>query len=211
MAGTLSGNINLQDLKAKTKIENSIITNKQEQLIKPVYVIKGAISNALCKDTIKKYSNLKVKKEQPFIGGVAGNTDLNIRNVLKVPLPLNQDISAILTSCALNLNHTYWQFNITHSNQTEFLIYDINGKYEAHVDTFHEHSDETRKISSLAILNDTFEGGKFYIINGHKKIYPSQNKGDVIVFPSFLVHGVEPVTKGIRYTAITWLVGPYFK
>jgi predicted 2-oxoglutarate/Fe(II)-dependent dioxygenase YbiX len=24
-------------------------------------------------------------------------------------------------------------------------------------------------------------------------------------------HGVEPVTKGIRYSIVTWMVGEYFK
>jgi PKHD-type hydroxylase len=90
-------------------------------------------------------------------------------------------------------------------------MYDVNGKYEAHVDTFHNHSDETRKLTALAILNDDFEGGKFYIINGHEKIYPPQQKGDIIVFPAFMVHGVEPVTKGQRFSVVTWMVGPYFK
>ena len=90
-------------------------------------------------------------------------------------------------------------------------MYDVNGKYEAHVDTFHQLSNETRKLTCLAILNDDFEGGKFYIMNSHEKIYPPQEKGDIIVFPSFMVHGVEPVTKGKRFTVVTWLVGPYFK
>jgi predicted 2-oxoglutarate/Fe(II)-dependent dioxygenase YbiX len=90
-------------------------------------------------------------------------------------------------------------------------MYEVNGKYEAHVDTFHQLGNETRKLTALAILNDDFEGGKFYIINSHKKIYPPQEKGDIIVFPSFMVHGVEPVTKGKRFTVVTWLVGPYFK
>jgi PKHD-type hydroxylase len=48
-------------------------------------------------------------------------------------------------------------------------------------------------------------------MNSNEKIYPPQEKGDIIVFPSFMVHGVEPVTKGKRFTVVTWLVGPYFK
>ena len=41
--------------------------------------------------------------------------------------------------------------------------------------------------------------------------YLNKEKGTVLIFPSYMVHGVEPVTKGIRYSAVTWLVGPYFK
>jgi predicted 2-oxoglutarate/Fe(II)-dependent dioxygenase YbiX len=178
------------------------------------YVMKKAISDAFCEKLIEEYSKPEVEKEQPFIGqgrDLEKNINLDIRNVLRLPLPLHAGIGATLTSAGLNVNHHYWKYHITHSNQAEFLMYDVKGKYEAHTDTFHVVSDETRKVSCLAILNDDFEGGKFYIQTGHEKIYPPQEKGDIIIFPSFMLHGVEPVTKGQRFTVITWLVGPYFK
>jgi predicted 2-oxoglutarate/Fe(II)-dependent dioxygenase YbiX len=178
------------------------------------YVMKKAISDAFCEKLIEEYSKPEVEKEQPFIGqgrDLEKNINLDIRNVLRLPLPLHAGIGATLTSVGLNVNHQYWKYHVTHSNQAEFLMYDVKGKYEAHVDTFHVVSDETRKVSCLAILNDDFEGGKFYIQTGHEKIYPPQEKGDIIIFPSFMLHGVEPVTKGQRFTVITWLVGPYFK
>jgi len=195
---------------SKTVVE----PNNQTPHLDVAYVMKKAISDGFCDKLIEEYSKPEVEKEQPFIGegrDLEKNINLNIRNVLRLPLPMNQGIGATLTSCALNINHQYWKYDITHSNQTEFLMYGVGGKYEAHVDTFHMHGTETRKLTALAILNDDFEGGKFYIMNSHDKIYPPQEKGDIIVFPSFMVHGVEPVTKGQRYTVVTWMVGPYFK
>jgi PKHD-type hydroxylase len=70
---------------------------------------------------------------------------------------------------------------------------------------------ECRKLTVLMFLNDDFEGGKLFIQNGHEKIYPPQAPGTCLVFPSFMLHGVEPVTKGIRRSIVTWLVGPWFK
>jgi hypothetical protein len=189
-------------------------TEQTNQQFDVAYIVKKGVSDNFCDNLIKEYSKDETEKELPFIGNgkdLEKNINLDIRNVLRVILPQNQGIGATLTSCGLNLNHEKWQYNITHSNQTEFLMYDVNGKYEAHVDTFHQLNNETRKLTCLAILNDDFEGGKFYIMNSHEKIYPPQEKGDIIVFPSFMVHGVEPVTKGKRYTVVTWLVGPYFK
>jgi hypothetical protein len=186
----------------------------QNNQLDVAYVMQNAVSDAFCDKLIEEYSKPEVEKEQPFIGegrDPVANINLDIRNVLRLPLPMNQGIGATLTSCALNINHQFWKFDVTHSNQTEFLMYDVKGKYEAHVDTFHQHGVETRKLTALAILNDDFEGGKFYIMNSHDKIYPPQDKGSIIVFPSFMVHGVEPVTKGKRFTVVTWLVGPYFK
>jgi PKHD-type hydroxylase len=46
---------------------------------------------------------------------------------------------------------------------------------------------------------------------GHEKIYPPQKKGTVLVFPSFILHGVEDVEEGERYSVVTWMVGPWFK
>ena len=173
------------------------------------YSALNAITDGFCENIIKQYSPKEVEKEAPYIG--TGQIDTNIRNVQRLPLPMNQGIGATLTSTALNLNYEYWQYAVTHSNQTEFLMYEEGGKYEAHVDTEHKHSDTTRKLTALAILNDDFEGGKFFLQVANKKLYPPQEKGTIIVFPSYMLHGVEPVTKGIRYTVVTWLVGPYFK
>lgn len=175
------------------------------------YYFENAISEGFCDTLISEYTKDEVEKDLPYITQDAKLVDLTVRNVLRVNLPMNQGIGATLTSFGLNTNNNVWKFNVTHSNQTEFLIYGVDGKYVAHTDTFHQHSDETRKITALAILNDDFEGGKFFIQTSHEKVYPPQKKGTVIIFPSFMMHGVEPVTKGVRHSVVTWLVGPYFK
>jgi PKHD-type hydroxylase len=36
-------------------------------------------------------------------------------------------------------------------------------------------------------------------------------QGSIVVFPSFIEHKVTPVTKGVRYTAVTWANGPSFR
>jgi hypothetical protein len=178
------------------------------------YKVENAISEGFCKKLIEEYAKPEVEKELPFIGegrDLEKNINLDIRNVQRLQLPLFAGIGATLTAIGLRVNHQIWQYNITHSNQSEFLMYDIHGKYETHVDTFHQRSNETRKLTVLAFLNDDFEGGRFYIQNSHERLYPQQTPGTVIIFPSFMPHGVEPVTKGIRYSIVTWMVGEYFK
>ena len=183
----------------------------QDENFGDCYRIENAISEGFCKKLIEEYAKPEIKKELPYIGGEGEHINLDIRNVQRLQLPLYAGIGATLTSIGLQINHEIWQYHITHSNQSEFLMYDINGKYETHVDTFHKRSNETRKLTVLAFLNDDFEGGKFYIQNSHEKTYPPQTPGTVLVFPSFMPHGVEPITKGIRYSIVTWMVGEYFK
>jgi hypothetical protein len=188
------------------------ITN-QTECFDDCYKVEHAVSEGFCKKLIEEYSKPEVKKELPFIGegkDLEKNINLDIRNVQRLQLPLYAGIAATLTSIGLNVNNQFWKYNITHSNQAEFLMYDVNGKYETHVDTFHARLDETRKLTILVFLNDGFEGGKFYIQNCHERFYPQQTPGTVLVFPSFMPHGVEPITKGVRYSIVTWMVGPYF-
>jgi hypothetical protein len=183
----------------------------QNQHFDDCYKVDNAISEGFCKKLIEEYAKSEIEKELPFIGDNKKIINLDIRNVQRLQLPLFAGIGATLTAIGLQVNHQVWQYNITHSNQSEFLMYDVNGKYETHVDTFHQRSNETRKLTVLAFLNDDFEGGKFYIQNSNQRFYPQQTPGTVMVFPSFMPHGVEPVTKGIRYSIVTWMVGEYFK
>jgi hypothetical protein len=175
------------------------------------WMLPDGITHGFCDNLIKEYSKKDTPKEPPHIGGDTGTVDLNIRNTQRVILPQHAGIGATLTAFGLNSNHQNWKYDITHSNQTEFLIYEPDGKYETHVDTFHKHCDEARKLTVLAFLNDDFEGGRFYIQNAHDRMYPPQQKGTILTFPSYMPHGVEPVTKGVRYSVVTWMVGPYFK
>jgi hypothetical protein len=183
----------------------------QENKLFDCYWLNNVVPEDYCAKIIKEYSKPEIEKELPYIGGKGKKIDLDVRNVSRLQLPLHAGIGATLTSVGLNINNDVWKYNITHSNQSEFLTYDINGKYETHVDTFHEHCKDTRKLTVLLFLNDDFEGGKFYIANTHKRYYPEQKKGTIIVFPSFMPHGVEPITKGIRHSIVAWMLGPYFK
>jgi hypothetical protein len=187
-----------------------------QRILTDCAVFENHISNDFCNNLIKTYSQDLIHKEPPLVGGGGvhndgGRIDKSIRNTERVILPQNVGIGASLTATGLNANYYWWQYTITHANQTEFLIYKPDGHYSPHVDTFHAHSNETRKLTALAILNDDYEGGKFFLNAKGTVYYPPQKKGTVLVFPSYMIHGVEPVTQGIRYSCVTWLVGPYFK
>lgn len=141
-----------------------------------------------------------------------GAIDKKIRDVKKVPLLAWTGLGAQMAGMGLSANQQAWKFNVTCANQCDYLIYDVDGHYHAHTDTFMDPTQtECRKLTVLAFLNEDFEGGRLFLQVGHDKIYPPQNSGTVLVFPSFILHGVEPVTKGIRRSVVTWLVGQWFK
>ena len=174
-------------------------------------VFQDVLTPEACDMLIKLYTSDKTEKQPPVIGAGVGVIDKTVRNVERVMLPTYKDIGGRLAAVGLSANHAAWKFDITHANQAEFLIYPAGGRYQAHVDTFLGQGDECRKLTVLAFLNDDFEGGKFFIQDGQNKHYPPQTKGTVLVFPSFIMHGVEDIEEGQRCSVVCWMVGKFFK
>lgn len=152
----------------------------------------------------------KNNKEECLIGG--GVLDKSVRDAKRVLLPVYKGISANMVGTGIYVNKEYYNFDIKGSNQSEFLSYDKNGHFNEHIDTMiNPLMDVTRKLTVLLFLNDEFEGGKLFLKIGSEKIYPPQKPGDLVIFPSFILHGVEPVISGRRCSLVTWLEGPWFK
>lgn len=171
------------------------------------------LSSDFCDSVVGKYAYAQL--EEGLIGGNSlSNSQINkeIRNVKKCLLPIHEGIGAQLIASSFVANQQAWNFDITNCQQVEYLRYDQNGRYKPHIDTFISlpHSN-CRKLTALAFLNDNFEGGKFYLQTAEDRIYPVQTKGTIIVFPSFLLHGVEDITAGIRHSVVCWMLGPYFR
>ena len=69
-----------------------------------------------------------------------------------------------------------------------------------------------RKISFSVNVNgdNEFEGGNLEFNTGEIDRAP-QNKGNITIFPSFLLHRVTPITKGVRKVLIGFVTGPPYK
>ena len=121
-----------------------------------------------------------------------------------------------------------WQFEITNVEKAQLTRYEGGGFYTWHKDGQRDHlsafsgakSDalygNVRKLSMGVLLNDDFEGGEFefahYEGGEFSVAKPEFEKpGSIIVFPSFMEHRVAPVTRGVRYSLVTWFLGPPFK
>jgi predicted 2-oxoglutarate/Fe(II)-dependent dioxygenase YbiX len=188
---------------------NTNVAPKAEETI--FWYYSDALSPDACKKLIESYEQLSIEKAKIGLGAT-GVIDKKIRDVGRITLPTYRGIGATMAGIGLDANMKAWNFNVTHADQTDYLKYDVDGHYKQHLDTFLvPNTNPTRKLTILLFLNDDFEGGKLFLQTGHEKVYPPQTPGTVIVFPSFLVHGVEPVTNGIRRSVVTWLVGPWFR
>lgn len=80
---------------------------------------------------------------------------------------------------------------------------DEKGFYIPHTDT--QGSMQHRKISMVICLSksDDYQGGIFKLVNLNKQF--KFDIGDAIIFKSNLLHGVEPITDGIRQVLISFM------
>ena len=120
-----------------------------------------------------------------------------------------------------------WRYDIKFAESMQITRYRKGGFYSFHQDGRGDHLSaynnpqnafmhgHVRKLSMTTLLSDNCEGGEFQFASYNKEeckiSTPEFNKvGSVIVFPSGMEHRVAPVTKGIRYSLVTWFLGPPF-
>lgn len=70
-----------------------------------------------------------------------------------------------------------------------------------------------RKLTLVLQLSKpaTYEGGDLEIMPGAQVISANRAQGCVSVFPSFSLHQVTPVKRGIRHSITVWAHGPAFR
>jgi PKHD-type hydroxylase len=96
----------------------------------------------------------------------------------------------------------------------QYTVYDSkDDHYTWHLDRGSKTSDTPRKFSLVLQLSDPseYEGGVLELLDSSTPTRVDREKGLVAAFPSFVLHRVTPVTKGIRKTLVVWLTGPRFK
>ena len=85
------------------------------------------------------------------------------------------------------------------------------GKYDWHIDLGPSRLAATRKVGFTLFLNDDYEGGEFEIKTGRETYTPPEQKaGNLLMFPSYLVHRVKLVTGGKRSVIVGWVHGNSF-
>ena len=95
---------------------------------------------------------------------------------------------------------------LRHISRVRFNRYKIGTKLRSHYDHIQSLFDGKLKgipiISIVGLLNDNYEGGAFMCREKEIKLIP----GDILLFPSNFMypHEVKEITKGIRYSFVSW-------
>ena len=169
----------------------------------------------ICNQTIKELKQLEDWKQHKFYDpinkknvNISGQKELDVSysTITTTNLIMNKLHSAI----GNYMKHLSFDWYNGWAGYTfiRFNRYKKNKKMANHCDHIHSiFPGEPKGIPSLSVLgvlNDNYTGGEFIMFNDTKIKF---KQGDLIIFPSIFLypHRVEPVTKGERYSFISWV------
>lgn len=181
------------------------------------------IPASICDEMISSFSSLRIQDAK------TANEDVSYRQHQAAPLEGQQVIANLVMSVSQSANAANFGFNI-YPFPANLAIH----KYEApddekdEGDHYHWHTDlaadaykppdgnmnySDRKLSFIANISDprAYEGGNLEFHGASPEVSETlRARGTAIVFPSFIMHRVTPITKGIRYSIVGWIEGPKF-
>lgn len=114
-------------------------------------------------------------------------------------------------------NENAFMFNLTSIETVQLAEYKgvDSGHYDWHEDVNWSDFNNLyhRKLTAVIQLSnpEDYEGGRLQLEYDDIPANKFKNKGDLLIFPSFLKHKVHPVTKGVRLSIASWYRGPKFR
>ena len=202
------------------------------------WAFKSAIPPRICDDIIK-YA-LSQKETMARTGGY-GDRELKQEEVLNMQRKRKSDLVWLSDTWIYKEIHPYvhqanknagWNFDWIRSESCQFTKYKLNQYYDWHCDSWDKPYEKEgpekgmiRKLSVTCQLTDGSEytGGELqfdtrsydpHMRDEDKHVITSKEilpKGSIVVFPSFVWHRVQPVTRGTRYSLVIWNLGYPFR
>ena len=183
----------------------------------PAYVrisSKWFIENA--EDIINKLDKKIIPGTTVNNNSSARKSDVFLWDIWKIDLiDLQKVIIYKLKEIFIEENKRY-QFDLDYSSiNVQYTKYQKGDFYTWHTDDdvndTHKKHQNVRKLSITVALNvGSYEGGDLQIILNYQKEPRTMRLefGDALIFPSFTQHQITPITKGIRYSLVSWVSGP---
>lgn len=104
-----------------------------------------------------------------------------------------------------SVNDRLYKFDLAEHEDPQLAEYTVGDHYDWHLDLGPGRA-RLRKLSASVQLSpaDGYDGGELEI-RGAGAV--DRAEGTLIIFPSFLLHRVAPVTRGVRYSLVAWASG----
>lgn len=182
--------------------------------------------NALSENAYNHINKLMAKKWSKGTISHQNTEEISIRDsdviFLKNSEPDEQEFWKEIEVLVHNVNNFHFQFDLASIQTLQLTRYEApKGHYDWHLDNGLGAADGSvqfqelglgRKLSFSILINDpsTYSGGDFEIA-GNRLPQEEMRKNTAIFFPSIMGHRVTPVTKGVRFSLVGWILGPRLK
>jgi PKHD-type hydroxylase len=175
-------------------------------------------SEAEC-DAIVRSGEREAPQEARIGSAGAGAVQGKVRSVLEQTLPVDPSsgfpLVRILSEIA-RLNSKLWYFDLSGlvpDDPPQLLTYrGSNDHYDWHVD-LGLGATASRKLGFTVQLSASsdYDGGdlEFHAVKADREVL--RHKGMMLVFPTYWLHRVAPVTRGVRRVIVGWVHGPSFR
>ena len=171
------------------------------------------------KNFISKKDIQKINKCKPVFD--VDNYDTKNKKTSKVIfLPYNKIkkyLNDVINTCYIS-NHQNFGFDLYHFDENSNVSHNTyssknKGRYDWHVDINTDYKYDIKFTVLINVSEEKYSGGKFKLMHGGKPEHVKEldEPGNMIMFRSYTLHKVEPVTKGERKTLTLFLTGPNFK
>jgi len=192
---------------------NWFIKDQQEE---ETWAYRPTLSKEQCEDVIKHGVSLQL--DNAAIGNNVSDTAIRNSRISWIPSNnvATQWIFRNCTDMVNDLNEKYFKYDLLYIESLQFTEYNGNNLnpafYVKHCDNLPTNNG-SRKLSFSILLSEenSFVGGDLMLHYQKDPVVATRKQGVAVTFPSDLLHEVTPVTSGIRYSLVGWVVGPRFK
>jgi predicted 2-oxoglutarate/Fe(II)-dependent dioxygenase YbiX len=178
-----------------------------------ILVFENAISSELCEEILNEYApsdewvdtdvgaDLEVDKEIRSANRILISHPHTIAKNKTTRLKLDNHLFTSAAAAIKKYNQVFEDCKVGEDSGYELLRYKEGQFYVQHTDHFLQ---APRLVSCSFALNDDYEGGEWGFFD--REMVIKAPKGAAVLFPSNFMypHEIMPVTKGTRYSVITW-------
>lgn len=181
----------------------------------------GAIPASVCRAVIDEFTDEDFYESEVERPDGSVMIDARARLTEQVFIEPAHWVGSLVSHFATQAN-LGWQFDLDGLGTLSILRYKVGSHFAWHLDTLaYDTTDYAqypgrgvleRKLSVTINLSDPsdYDGGDLEFMNPTGQVISQpeiREQGSVVVFPSTLGHRVTPVTRGVRYALVGWMVG----
>lgn len=180
------------------------------------------LDDVTCRQIIREAQVSESTPARVYGSGKGGSINEQARKASQLILPVSTTafVHSRLVEHQQTIEH-HFSISLTSCEEPQFLSYDVGDFFVAHQDgntgLIQLKSDAERKVSVVIFLNrqsdvsdpGTYSGGSLRFSNyreepGYREFCVPTEAGTLVAFRSELTHEVLPVTRGKRYSIVSW-------